>query len=264
MPNPMRPWTAMLVAAGLVVGALGAVTALSPPQTRLPILGDPGSGFLASAPGEPLAAGDGADNARFLPLRIGLAPAPPAEGHGGDLPGLLTLPATWQPGGPAVILLLDGPALPQVHDRLVAALVGQGDAVLELQAMEQRLPALFGALIALRRDLGAGWVAAVGEGPTAQTVLLALDTQVAADFTGQAGPRLGAAVALGDRMPDFARSEQETAQAEAPLHLRRLCRAVGEAMPAVVEARCRASLTLPPPTALPGLTAASRPATAGR
>lgn len=264
MPNPTRLWSAMLVATGLVSGALGAVAALSSPQADLPRVGDPGSGFFVSAPAEALAPGDGAEHARFRALRVALAPAPPGEVSGADLPGILTLPATWRRGGPAVVLLLDGPALPGVHDRLVAGLIGQGDAVLELQAQEQQLPALFGALVALRHDHGAGWVAAIGVGAAADAALAALDPQVAADFVGHAGPRLAAAIALDEGLPDFARSERETAQAGAPLHLRRLCRAVGEAMQPAAEARCRASLTLPPPSLSLGVTAASQPASAGR
>ena len=66
------------------------------------------------------------------------------------------------------------------------------------------LAGLFGALVALRWDAGAGLVAAVGYGPAGAAVLLASGETEAARHLGPAGPRFTAAAALGPGRPAFA------------------------------------------------------------
>ena len=114
--------------------------------------------------------------------------------------GLLTQPSTWVPGDAAAVLKVDPSARRTAEsDRLVSDLVGSGVAVLELLLPEQpeaRLPILFGALLALSRDAGAGPVVALGTGRAGQAVMDAAAPGLTARYTGEGGPRFTMLVAL--------------------------------------------------------------------
>ena len=136
--------------------------------------------------------------------RIGNVPivAVRAEGAPPIAPalGLLTLPSTWVPGGAAAVLVAD-PAERQnaERDRLVSDLIGGGVAVLELLLPEQpeaRLPILFGALLELSRETGAGHVVALGTGTAGQSVMDAAAPGTTALYVGGRGTGFTLLVAL--------------------------------------------------------------------
>ena len=114
--------------------------------------------------------------------------------------GLLTQPSNWVRGDAAAVLEADpSDRRTAESDRLVSDLVGSGVAVLELLLPEQpeaRLPILFGALLALSRDAGAGPVVALGTGRAGQAVMDAAAPGLTARYTGEGGPRFTMLVAL--------------------------------------------------------------------
>lgn len=133
-------------------------------------------------------------NVPIVPVRLeGAQPVAPSR-------GLLTLPSTWTRGDAAAVLQADPADRRNPHrDRLVSDLISDGVAVLELLLPEQqeaRLPILFGALLTLSRDAGAGPVAALGTGRAGQAVMDAATPGTTARYIGEGGPRFTMLVAL--------------------------------------------------------------------
>ena len=141
---------------------------------------------------------------------------------GGEVRGLLTAPPAWRSGEAAAVVIGDAPGDEPARARLFDALLADDAAVLELEArayghrppgggaaasapprlQDLQLP-LFDALLALRRDYGAGLVVAIGFGPDGEAVLRAGDEAAAAHRLGDTGPRFAALAFLGPGQPRF-------------------------------------------------------------
>ena len=141
---------------------------------------------------------------------------------GGEVPGLLTAPPAWTSGDAAAVVIGDAPGDERTRARLFDALLAGDAAVLELDARSpghqppgggaaasaplrprDLQPRLFGALLALRRDYGAGLVVAIGFGPVGEAVLSGGDEAAAARRLGDTGPRFAALAFLGPGQPRF-------------------------------------------------------------
>lgn len=141
---------------------------------------------------------------------------------GGEVPGLLTAPPAWTSGDAAAVVIGDAPGDERTRARLFDALLAGDAAVLELDARspDQRTPGggvaasaplrpqdlqprLFDALLALRRDYGAGLVVAIGFGPVGEAVLSGGHEAAAAHRLGDTGPRFAALAFLGPGQPRF-------------------------------------------------------------
>lgn len=112
------------------------------------------------------------------------SPAPP-------VPALLSVPPGWLAGDAAAVVLSDGPWPGLVRERLIAALLEEGAAVLELDtdaargfspenaraepppAAEELAADLRGAVDGLQRDAAAGLVVAIGRGNGGEAATLA-------------------------------------------------------------------------------------------
>jgi len=145
------------------------------------------------------------------------------HGAGGEVRGLFTAPPAWKSGEAAAVVIGDTPSDERTRARLFDALLADDAAVLELEApalghrapgggaaastsprsRDLRLP-LFDALLALRRDYGAGLVVAIGLGSDGEAVLRAGDEAAAAHRLGDTGPRFAALAFLGPGQPRFA------------------------------------------------------------
>jgi hypothetical protein len=132
-------------------------------------------------------------------------------------PGLLEQPAGWVPGDAVAVLLPGHTGADAARERLIARLLDEGAAVLVLYAPRglaadtsfphpsareiptELLPPLFGALLAIRRDYGAGVVVVLAHGAALvdEVALKAASETTAAGYLGAAGPRFTAAAALG-------------------------------------------------------------------
>jgi hypothetical protein len=142
---------------------------------------------------------------------------------------VVNLPSSWRPTDGAAVLLALGPAADVARDALVAALLGEHAAVLELAprpcagmpaGQDGLVATALGALDALKRTMGAGLVVAIGHGPGSAALL----GVVGAASGGLAeGSRYAAAVALGDGVPGFARGERQEESEQAPGRLGLLC-----------------------------------------
>jgi hypothetical protein len=174
-----------------------------------------------------------------------LEPVPPAAPQPYAIPALLNLPAGWSAGDGGVILLSDGPwgdsRTSLMRDRLTAALLDEGAAVLELDVNTARavadragtpgpvprgrdlLPAIYGALLALRREGGAGLVVALGHGAAGEAALQASTEAAATHHIGEVGPRLAAAAALGPGPARFAAGARPAEAEGWPQRAPRLC-----------------------------------------
>jgi hypothetical protein len=138
---------------------------------------------------------------------------------GGEVRGLLTAPPAWTSGDAAAVVIGDAPGSEPA--RLVDALLADDAAVLELDPRppgrrppdggvaasaplrpQDLQPRLFDALLALRRDYGAGLVVAIGFGPVGEAVLSGGD-EAAAHRLGDTGPRFAALAFLGPGQPRF-------------------------------------------------------------
>ncbi|TPG58471.1 hypothetical protein EAH89_07605 [Roseomonas nepalensis] len=179
------------------------------------------------------------------------AAAPPPARTPPPVTAMLEYPEGWAPGHAAAILLPDSPGADPARDRLIAALIEQGAAVLLLGAPRgvaadpplatrapalgeaEHLPAIFGALVALQRDIGAAVVVALGHGGrVAEAAALAAASEpVAAAHLGQAGPRLAAAAGLGGpgRKASFAGGAPQPAREDWNPRALPLCDLLGEA-----------------------------------
>ncbi len=171
------------------------------------------------------------------------------------VPALLRLPPGWMAGDAAALVIGDQPGPEEARDHLVAALLDQNTAVLEIDVHtgrglspdspaaptptvpEDLLPDLFAALLALRRDAGAGMVVAVGYGAGGKAALLATDGAAAAECLGARGPRFVAAAMLGPGQPAFAPGTTPLAKEAWPARVPMLCSMLSAAV--VIEARGR-------------------------
>lgn len=236
-------------------------------------------GFGASA--------DAFEHTRFESLWI----TPVAAEALRPVPSLLNLPQGWQSGDAAAVLLFDPPGAHALRDAVLVALLDRGAAVLELDAnaahgfsadsgrdpppptRETLLQDLAGALVALRRDAGAGLVVAIGHGLGGEAVMLAADPSVAAAAFGAEGPRFTAVAALGPGQPRFAAGPPPPAaegwSGRAPILCEVLAWAHGAAatpLPEAPEIRAREAVAVAAcRAALPDLSVATLPGSpAGR
>lgn len=141
--------------------------------------------------------------------------AMPGEAGPAEVFGLLTMPAQWDAGDAAVVLVgARFPAGP-LQQRLVDTLLAEGAAVLELdtdaargasadsgvapapQAPPDLLPDLFGALVALRQEIGAGIAVVIGLEQTGEAALLAAAPEEARQRLPGGATGYAAAMALG-------------------------------------------------------------------
>ncbi len=171
-------------------------------------------------------------------LHAAAPPDPPIESHhvealwighgeaahegGAETAGLLTAPPGWTSGDAAAVVIGDAPGDERTRARLFDALLAGDAAVLELDARspghrtpgcgvaasaplrpQDLQPRLFDALLALRRDYGAGLVVAIGFGPVGEAVLSGGDEASAAHRLGDTGPRFAALAFLGPGQPRF-------------------------------------------------------------
>ncbi len=170
----------------------------------------------------------------------------------------LLLPSGWSLGDAAAVIVSDRPGMEEGHRRVVAALIEEGAAVLEIDwhmgrgraphaasTPQDLVPNLFGALLALRRDAGAGLMVALGYGAGGPAALLAAQEDVAVPHLGPAGPRFVAAAALGPGRPAFAAGAAPPAEEGWPTRAPLLCKALAgaaEAGRAEAERDCIAGL----------------------
>ena len=175
---------------------------------------------------------------RFEPLVVSAATRP-GEAAGCTHLALLNLPPAWRAGDAAVVMLAPWRSSDPTRDQLVGALLHEQAAVLELVpcAAPDPLPDAMGALVALRRDAGAGIVVAIGYGPGARRMLDVIGEQEAVARLGDTGPRFAAAAALGDGSPAFAHGADQPPREGAPRRLGMLCEALGEVAGALPEAQ---------------------------
>jgi hypothetical protein len=189
----------------------------------------------------------------FEPLWIETGP----PGARRETPALLNLPAGWQVGDAAVVLLTDADGVDALRGALLVSMIAEGAAVLELStgtALDTgTLRAdLATALHALRRQAGAGLVVAVGVGPRAKAVL---DAEPAP--TGAGASRFAAVATLGPGPATFRPMDTPPPAEGWGLRAPLLCTALasaaaagptplppqtGEAEAAATDAACRAAL----------------------
>ncbi len=175
---------------------------------------------------------------------------------GGEVRGLLTAPPAWRSGEAAAVIIGDAPGGERA--RLFDALLADDAAVLELdprmpgrwrpgggsaagsaplQLQSQDLrPHLLGALLALRRDYGAGLVVAIGFGPDGEAVLRAGDEPLAAHRLGDTGPRFAALAFLGPGQPRFVPGAPPHPGENWPARAGPLCAILASAVAAPLEA----------------------------
>ncbi len=194
----------------------------------------------------------------FLPANP--VPAGPAE----TLRGILSVPPGWRPGDAAAVLLPDQPLPDAAGARILPALLDEGAAVLELDLHTPRgaaadnafipasyggaelLPGLFGALLALRQQAGAGLVVAIGIGTGGDAAMLAADRHQAELHLGPDGPRFVAHAQLGPGRARFAAGLQAPEAHEGwAIRAELLCAALAWATAAARDADCRAALLRP-------------------
>ncbi|MBR0674389.1 hypothetical protein [Neoroseomonas soli] len=168
----------------------------------------------------------------FTPVGAGGMPACTSS-------ALLNRPDAWVPGDAAVVMLGTGPQLDRGRDPLLAALLSERAAVLEVtpgtcetssttaDTKTDALDALAGALVALRQA-GAGMVVAIGFGGTATAATVeAMDGSALAGRFGPDGPRFAAGFGVEAGTPVFAPPGRESAGGRLDL----LCRALAQAIP---------------------------------
>uniref|UniRef100_UPI0018DEF981 hypothetical protein n=1 Tax=Neoroseomonas rubea TaxID=2748666 RepID=UPI0018DEF981 len=138
---------------------------------------------------------------------------------------VVSLPSSWRSGDGAVVLVAEESLNDTARDQLVAVLLAQRAAVLELVPVpcptlragrDAVAAAARGALDAITRVAGAGPVVAIGYGRGTATVLELVREPMAGEPDGR-GPRYVAAVAIGGRAPAFARGADPRAADDLPL-----------------------------------------------
>lgn len=184
----------------------------------------------------------GGEYTTFHPLWV--TPATVAGAPGGCRSvALLNLPAGWQPGDTVVVLMTGTPIADPLRDPLVAALLLEQAAVLEIVSAPGRPCAsgddpdaaasppfdpvadLLGALRAVTRDAGAGLAIAVGYGPGTASALDAVQDDVAARYLGAHTVRFAAGATLGDGPARFV-LRPPPAGRRAPVRVGVLCEAL--------------------------------------
>jgi hypothetical protein len=198
------------------------------PMLRTPILALAAAGILAAASAR------ATEYTLFANLCL-----PDLGGRSADAcpaRALLNLPQAWPRGGTAVVLLTQAPVPDAPRDPLVAALLSENIAVLELVPAALATPSdggaaaapdpvagLFRALIALRRHEGAGTVIAIGFGEGASIALEAVSEEQAEQHLGNGGDRYAAAMAFRDGPAAFVRGTAAVRE----WRLAVLCEAIG-------------------------------------
>lgn len=160
---------------------------------------------------------------------------------------MLSLPPAWQPGDAAVVVVSTSSRPDAMRDPIVAALLLENAAVLELipggcegatDARADAADAFAGGLAALRGS-GAGFVVAIGQGEAGAAAAMDMVREsAAASRLGPAGPRFAAAVGLGGAAPAFAAGVMSARIGQARLGA--FCDTLAEAEPvgAAGAARC--------------------------
>ncbi|WP_198372326.1 hypothetical protein [Roseomonas rosulenta] len=192
----------------------------------------------------------------------------PGEAAGCASRALLNLPPAWRAGDAAVVMLAPWRTPDPARDRLVAALLFEEAAVLELsiepcpaaetpEAVDP-VPEAFGALSALRRFSGAGLVVAIGYGAVARRILDTVADHEAGGRLGSDGPRFAAAAAFDGGAPAFALGAAQPPRERSPVRLGMLCDALGSVAgevaeglrggPESVAAACRVAFGVPMPS----------------
>ncbi|MBR0683781.1 hypothetical protein GXW74_25110 [Roseomonas eburnea] len=128
----------------------------------------------------------------------------------------LEVPLDWLPGDAAAVMLSNGPEDETAAARLNAALLAEETAVLHVvfgraggigncaAAAPGPVAEVLGALEALKLQVNAGVVVAIGLGAAGSAALEAVEPGVTARHLGEDGPRLAAAIALdGERRAVF-------------------------------------------------------------
>lgn len=204
MPSARKPLVRMLARAAVALGLIAAIPAAATEHTVF------ASVWLRAAP-----------------------PAPQA------IPALLSMPPAWSPGDAAAVVVSD-PAVPGgPRDLLVARLLGDGAAVLELDVFTPRgfsadgganpplpdaaalVPDLFAALAQLRREAGAGVVVAIGFGLGGEAAV------AAARIAAPDGEGFAAGIDAGPHAMRFAAGSPPPAKEAWPMRLAPLCEVVG-------------------------------------
>lgn len=191
--------------------------------------------------------------------------APDGE-QGRTIPVLLDLPPGWSVGDAAVLVLVDAPWPGLSRENLVAALLDERAAVLELDGnaawgfgpdnpragpeptVAELALGVRAAVGALRRDTGAGLVVALGHGAGGEAAVLAASLERTAARPDGAG--LVAAASLGPGPASFALGGAAPGRGW-PVRAERLCNvlaAVASDSGARSEAECRRALAGPAET----------------
>jgi hypothetical protein len=179
------------------------------------------------------------------------------DGEGRHLAAaLLNLPPGWMVGDAVAVVLSDGPWSLLARGTLVAALLEERAAVLELDPVAtrdsgpeptaaERALDLRGAVAVLRREIGVGLVVALGNGVGGDAVMLAATLDRPATHSDGAG-MLAAAASLGPGPARFARGGAEPGRGWS-IRAERLCSVLAAAVaapaePRAEEAECRRAL----------------------
>lgn len=189
-------------------------------------------------------------------------------------PALLSLPPAWSIGDGAVVLLMPEPMRDAARDQLVAALLAERAAVLEVvppscvsirTGRDTVRAAALGALDAMTTTVGAGPLVVIGYGRGGGAVL-DVAREPAASLLGANGPRYVAAISLGDGAPTFVVGSSSREASQIRTRLAALCNALsfsagamGSTLerdaPTMAAETCRATMARP---VLPGATVAGR------
>lgn len=200
------------------------------------------------------------EDVRVEPLWFDTVPSDGAPGR--TVSALLDVPVGWVFGDAAAVMVSDGPWPGPARERLVAALLGEGAAVLKLDSAEARgfspenavtgppatagdlLPDVRGAADALRREAGAGLVVVLGHGAGGEAAVLAAGMeQTAAPDAAD----IAAAASLGPGPSHFAPGGADPGRGW-PARAGVLCRVLAEEalrFEQGAEARCRRALAGP-------------------
>ena len=182
---------------------------------------------------------------RFVPLPYVATPMS-ADATGCAGVALMNIPSTWQPGDAAVLLLTDWSLRDPRRDALVAVLLEERAAVVEVAAgapthcdgdteatsrlapPEDPIALMFTLLDATRRA-GAGLVVALGYGPGSGIATQVVREEIAARYLPHGAPRFAAAAMMADGEPAFLLGPPSERREAAPERFRRFCGALGQA-----------------------------------
>ena len=209
--------------------------------------------------------GPASEKTSVEPVRFALASAGGGAGHA--VPALLDVPPGWMPGDAAVVVVSDKSWSGPARGRLVAALLDEGAAVLELDpdaargsgpaedarpgpppSVSELAVGLGGLVGTLKQDVAAGLVVVLGHGAGGDAAVLAASLERTAALPDGAG--LVAAASLGPGPAGFALGGAAPGGGW-PIRAERLCNvlaAVAPASGARSEAECRRALAGPAET----------------